>query len=80
MQRVQLLRALVRDSQYAVDEQLIAQAIVARLAVRRLVPETVLRNDPRQAQVRSFRPSSKARSFRPCNLPSGRAIRARQAG
>jgi hypothetical protein len=72
--RLRLLRQLVLDSQYAVDEAAVAAAIVARATARRLVPATSFRNDVRgdhidhgDRQVRSFRPSRQARSFRPCN-------------
>lgn len=68
MQRAQLLRQLMLDSQYAVDEQLVAAAIVARAKARRLVPEASFRNDLRGRRVRSFRPSRQARSLRACLL------------
>jgi hypothetical protein len=68
MQRAQLLRQLVLDSQYVVDEQLVASAIVVRVMARRMVPQADFRNDAPVTQVRSFRPSKQARSFRPCNL------------
>jgi hypothetical protein len=68
MQRAQLLRQLVLDSQYVIDEEILAEAIVARAATRRLVSGAAFRNDVRGPQVRSFRPSRHARSFRPCNL------------
>lgn len=70
MQRAQLLRQLVLDSQYVVDEQLVAAAILARASTRRLIPGVTFRNDPRRPEVRSFRPSSQVRSFLPCNLSS----------
>jgi hypothetical protein len=76
MKRAQLLRQLLLDSQYAVDEQLVAAAIVARATTRRLVPDAAFRNDVRGPQVRSFRPSKQARSFRPCNMPMSRDGRA----
>lgn len=67
MQRVQLLKQLVLESQYVIDEQLVAGAILARATTRLLVGEAAFRNDPRSpGPVRSFRPSSQARSFRPC--------------
>ncbi len=75
MQRAQLLRQLVLDSQYVVDEKLVAAAILARGRTRSLVSEAAFRNDIRRAQVRSFRPSRQARSFRPCNLQAARAER-----
>ncbi|HEY2718113.1 MAG TPA: hypothetical protein VGI52_00680 [Solirubrobacteraceae bacterium] len=73
MQKAQLLRKLVRDSQYVIDEHLVASAILARATARRVVGDVVFRNDARTRtnaarQVRSFRPSSQARSFRPCTL------------
>jgi hypothetical protein len=81
MQRAQLLRQLVLDSQYVVDEELVANAILARATARRLVPEATFRNDLRGVQVRSFRPTKLARSFRPCNLPAaegGRVVSLRR--
>lgn len=70
MQRqINLLRQLLEDSQYAIDPAMVADAIVARAVARRTVMGTTFRNDVRTepAQVRSFRPTSKARSFRPCS-------------
>jgi hypothetical protein len=72
MQRAQLLRQLVLDSHYIVDEQLVAAAILARGRTRSLVSETAFRNDARRPPVRSFRPTRQARSFRPCNLQPAR--------
>jgi hypothetical protein len=72
MQRqIQLLRQLVLDSQYAVDEGVVAEAIIARATARGAVEGVSFRNDlhssrARDTQVRSFRPTSRARSFRPC--------------
>jgi hypothetical protein len=65
--RIQLLRQLVLDSLYAIDDATIAEAILTRSRARRLIPETVFRNDVRGPQVQSFRPSRHARSFRPCS-------------
>jgi hypothetical protein len=76
MQRAQLLRQLVLDSQYVVDEQLIAAAILARASTRGLVSDAGFRNDERAPHVRSFRPTRQARSFRPCNLQPARGGRA----
>jgi hypothetical protein len=72
MQRAQLLRQLLLDSQYVIDEHLVAAAILARAATRGLVGESAFRNDARAPMrvVRSFRPSSDARSFRPCTMRS----------
>jgi hypothetical protein len=73
MQKAELLRKLVRDSQYVIDEHLVASAILARATARRMVGDVVFRNDVRKGTatarpVRSFRPSSQARSFGPCTL------------
>lgn len=76
MQRAQLLRQLVLDSQYVVDEELVAAAILARSTTRSLLAEAAFRNDARGPQVRSFRPTKQARSFRPCNLQPARGARA----
>jgi hypothetical protein len=66
MQRqIHLLRQLVLDSQYAVDEATVADAIIERAMARRAIVGTVFRNDFRNLQVRSFRPSRQARRFRP---------------
>jgi hypothetical protein len=71
MQRqTQLLRQLVLDSLYAVDASAVAEAIVMRAAARRSVMGAAFRNDIRklptsEPEVRSFRPSRQARSFRP---------------
>ena len=68
MQRAQLLRQLVLDSQYVVDEQRVAAAILARGSIRRLIAGVSFRNENRPIGVRSFRPSSEVRSFRPFTL------------
>lgn len=68
MQRqIQLIRELLEESQYRVDEAAVAEAIVARALARRTVTGTTFRNDVRAPQVRSFRPTRQARSFRPCS-------------
>jgi hypothetical protein len=69
MQRAHLLRQLVLDSQYVIDEHLVAAAILARATARRLLAEASFRNDIRAPRaVRSFRPSTHVRSFRPYTL------------
>lgn len=55
------------DSQYVIDEHLVASAILARASTRGLIGAVAFRNDlPAPNPVRSFRPTSNARSFRPC--------------
>ncbi|HWG09611.1 MAG TPA: hypothetical protein VN672_11470 [Solirubrobacteraceae bacterium] len=69
MRRAQLIRKLVLDSHYVIDEHLVASAILARATARGLIGGVAFRNDPPPpAAVRSFRPSSHARSFRPCTI------------
>lgn len=54
------------DAQYVIDEHLIASAILARATTRSLIGGAAFRNDmPAPGLVRSFRPTSHARSFRP---------------
>jgi hypothetical protein len=65
MRRTQLIRQLVRDSQYVVDEAALADAIVARGTARRLVGGITFRNDVRRTPIRSFRMTTQTRSFRP---------------
>jgi hypothetical protein len=69
-QRAQLLRQLVLDSQYVIDEHLVATAILARAATRSLIGASAFRNDERTPwrAVRSFRPNGDVRSFRPCTM------------
>ncbi len=78
--RTALLKQLVADGTYPVDEAAVAEAIVVRAMARRLVPDLALRcATPHQAKVRSFRPHSGAPSFRlvraerrslECHLPA----------
>jgi hypothetical protein len=66
--QIELIRELIRDSQYTVDVEAVAEAIVSRAVTRQVVTGTTFRNDIRglAPQVRSFRPTRQARSFRPC--------------
>ena len=79
MQRVDEIRELVRNSQYVIDEKLVAAAMLARAQLRSTVADATFRNDlcatlePRA--VRSFRPSRQARSFRPCTQGDSRERR-----
>jgi hypothetical protein len=74
---LQLLQQLIRDSQYDVDARAVADAILMRAMARSAVAGTTFRNDVRAHQVRSFRPSRKARSFRPCNGSEADALQLR---
>jgi len=76
-QRLKVLRELVLASSYTVDPDLVADAIIERARARQLLPGTRFRNEVRPsdivdairdnrrraAAVRSFRPTSGARSF-----------------
>jgi hypothetical protein len=75
MRRTQLIRQLVLDSQYVVDEAALADAIVARGTARRLVGGITFRNDVRRTPVRSFRMTTQARSFRPSDQRTQRRAR-----
>lgn len=62
--RTKLLRDLVRDALYVVDEAAIAQAIIVRATARDVVADASFRNQPGGESVRSFRHDRRARSFR----------------
>jgi hypothetical protein len=76
MRRTQLIRQLVLDSQYVVDEATLADAIIARGTARRVVCGITFRNDVRRPPVRSFRMTTQARSFRPSDLRMPRGAHA----
>jgi hypothetical protein len=62
--RVRIIKELVRDSLYQVEEREIADAILARATLRRVVAEPSFRSEPRGLGPRSFRRDRDARSFR----------------
>ena len=59
-----MLKQLVRESLYVVDNVAVADAIVLRAMLRRTVPEPSSRSERRNSQARSFRRDRDARSFR----------------
>jgi hypothetical protein len=69
-----LLRALIRDSLYVVDESSVANAIVTRGMVRLVVAEPAFRSEHKGPQIRSFRRDPGARSFRLSRSPSLRNV------
>jgi hypothetical protein len=69
--RVTLLREMVRDSLYVMDERAVADAIFARALVRQAVAAPELRSERREPPVRSFRRTRDARSFRLTSGPVG---------
>ncbi|HEV7805142.1 MAG TPA: flagellar biosynthesis anti-sigma factor FlgM [Solirubrobacteraceae bacterium] len=63
--RTALLKQLVADGTYPIDEAVIAEAILVRSMARQLVPDLALHcTTSHPADVRSFRPHRGARSFR----------------
>ena len=63
--RVKLLKELVRDELYVIDEAAVADAVMLRSMTRHMLPEVTFRGTPRPApQVRSFRPHRGVKSFK----------------
>jgi hypothetical protein len=75
--RAALLKQLVDDGSYPLDEAAIAEAIVVRALARRVVPDIAFRHPPPTQPVRSFRHHRGARSFRlarPERRPASRHV------
>lgn len=63
--RVKLLKELVDDELYVIDDVAVADAVLLRSMTRHMLPDVAFRSTPRPApEVRSFRPHRGARSFR----------------
>jgi hypothetical protein len=63
--RVKVLKQLVDDGHYVMNDAAIAEAIVVRSMALRILPDVTFRCAPHAApQVKSFRPHRGARSFR----------------
>lgn len=63
--RVKLLKELVNDELYVIDEAAVADAVLLRSMTRQMLPEVTFRETPRPApEVRSFRPHRGAKSFK----------------
>jgi hypothetical protein len=63
--RVKLLKDLVHDELYVIDEAAVADAVLLRSMTRHMLPDVTFRATPRPvAQVRSFRPHRGAKSFK----------------
>jgi hypothetical protein len=64
--RTAVLKQMVADATYPIDERAVAEAILVRSLARSVVPDIASRyvSPQRQQQVRSFRPHRGARSFR----------------
>ena len=69
MNQIRVLRQLLAESMYVVDEALVADAILSRARAKRTVAEVMFRNDPRARSVKSFRLEHEARSFRLSRTP-----------
>jgi len=67
--RIMVLKQIIDDSLYVVDERADAKALVARASVREAVADPVFRSERRPSMVRSFRRTHSARSFRLTNGP-----------
>jgi hypothetical protein len=63
--RVKLLKELVNDELYVIDEAAVANAVLLRSMTRQMLPEVTFRGTPRPVrEVRSFRPHRGAKSFK----------------
>ena len=63
--RVKVLKQLVADEHYVIDERAIADAMLVRSEPLRVLPDVTFRRAPHAArQVMSFRPHRGGRSFR----------------
>jgi hypothetical protein len=63
--RVRLLKELVSDGMYVVDDVAIAEAVLLRSMTRQMLPDVAFRGTPRpEPEVRSFRPHRGVKSFR----------------
>jgi len=63
--RVRLLKELVSDGLYVVDDVAVADAVLLRSVIRQTLPDVTFRGSPLpEPEVRSFRPHRGAKSFR----------------
>lgn len=63
--RVRLLKELVGDGLYVVDDVAVADAVLLRSVIRHTLPDVTFRGSPRpEPEVRSFRPHRGVKSFR----------------
>ena len=52
--RVAVLRQLISESSYPIDEASVAEAIIVRAMARRAIPDLAFRDPPSKPRVRSF--------------------------
>ena len=63
--RVKVLKELVNDELYVIDDVAVADAILLRAQTRHMLPDVAFRGSSRpEPKVRSFRPHRGAKSFR----------------
>jgi hypothetical protein len=62
--RTKVLKQLVRDSQYVVDPDAVAEAIILRARAQQVLPDMTFRSAPAPRAALSLRPDRGARSFR----------------
>jgi hypothetical protein len=63
--RAKVLKQLVDDGHYVIDDAAVAEAMMLRAMALRMLPDVTFRSMPRSVpQVRSFRRHRGARSFR----------------
>ena len=63
--RVKLLKEMVSDDLYVIDDAAVADAVLLRSMMRHMLPDVTFRGTPRpEPEVRSFRPHRGAKSFR----------------
>lgn len=72
IRRTRVLRQLIADSLYVVDERLVAEAILLRSEAHATLVGVQFRNDRNASPVRSFRLETEARSFRLGGRPRSR--------
>ena len=64
-ERVRLLKELVADGMYVVDDVAVADAVLLRSMTRHTLPDVTFRGSrPSEPEVRSFRPHRGVKSFR----------------
>jgi len=63
--RVKLLKELVNNDLYVIDDVAVADAVLLRSMTRHMLPDVAFRGTPPpEPEVRSFRPHRGAKSFR----------------
>ena len=79
--RVRLLKELVSDGMYVVDDAAVADAVLLRAMTLHTLPDVTFRGSPRAApEVRSFRPHRGVKSFRLTRAERRPLHRGRRAG